>query len=128
MRILRSISLAFLSLLFVGAGITHFALPSFFTTLMPPWLPHWLHVVAGAFEILLGLLLLHRCARRFAGVVVLLMLTSFLLVHGWHLTGTAQATLGIPAGVAWARFAGQFVLMAWVWWAAVKPTPISEAH
>jgi uncharacterized membrane protein len=62
--------------LYVAAGINHFAIPTFYKKIMPPWLPYHLPLIyiSGAAEIILGLLLLPASTRKLAawGIIVLL--------------------------------------------------------
>lgn len=118
MHILRKASLIILGLIFLLAGIYHFVNPSFYLGIMPPWLPehHVLNLVSGAAEIVLGILLWTRW-RRPASLIIVLMLVLFLMVHVWHLTPPGMAQVHGSKALLWGRFAGQFVLIAWVWWA-----------
>jgi uncharacterized membrane protein len=125
-HVLRNISVFLLAVLFGFAGFLHFKIPGFYERLMPDWLPHWLHTLAGVAEMALALLLILKSTRKWASYMILAMLASFLLVHGWHLTAAGQAATGITPGLAWGRFAGQFVLMVWVWWTGRKPRPTAS--
>jgi uncharacterized membrane protein len=121
MHILRKISLFFLSLLFFAAGIYHFVNPAFYLGIMPPWLPqpHLLNTIAGIAEMGLAILLWTRW-RKAASLLIAMMLVLFFLVHVWHLTPQGMVQVQAPPTLLWVRFAGQFVLITWVWWAGKK--------
>ena len=61
---------------YVMAGVNHFANPNFYKKIMPPWLDwhYTLICISGAFEIILGVLLLPIKTRQFAawGIIALL--------------------------------------------------------
>ncbi len=60
------------------AGINHFINPGFYKKIMPEWLPfHYpLIYISGAAEILLGVLLLPKASRKFAGWGLILLLLA----------------------------------------------------
>lgn len=108
--------------LFIAAGAMHFAVPSVYEKIMPPYLP-WhrtLIYLSGAAEVAGGAGLLVTPTRRWAGygLVALLFAVYPANIHmaseavqqrGW----TAPYTLATLA-----RLPLQFPLMAWAWWAS----------
>jgi uncharacterized membrane protein len=54
---------------FVGAGITHFARPDFFESIVPRWFPNLAlaNQLSGAAEIVCGVGMFYRRTRRIAG-------------------------------------------------------------
>ena len=129
---LRTLTLGALALGFIGAGINHFVHPRPYLTMMPPWVlnPETTNLVAGAAEIAGGVGLLVPQLRRSAGWGLLALLVAVfpanvqVAQHGWP--GTQ-----IPTWALWARLPVQPLLMAVVWWAAVKrresgPAPLTE--
>jgi len=72
----KKISLYVLATFYMLAGVYHFVNPWVYKKIMPPWLPghYQLIYISGAFEILLGALLLPPATRRTAawGIIVLL--------------------------------------------------------
>ncbi|MES1224504.1 MAG: DoxX family protein [Bacteroidota bacterium] len=67
-----------MALFYIGAGSYHFIRPKFYRRIMPPWLI-WhmpLIYISGAFEIILGILLIPEATRNSAawGLVILLIL------------------------------------------------------
>jgi uncharacterized membrane protein len=67
-------------LVFVAAGLLHFAVPGVYERIMPPYLPlhRGLVYVSGAAEVLGGLGLLPARTRRVAGVGLILLLAAVL--------------------------------------------------
>ena len=67
-----------MSLLYIAAGINHFAHPKMYLRIMPPYVPYHsvMVMISGVAEIVLGLLLLFPATRVMAawGIVVMLVL------------------------------------------------------
>ena len=112
---LRLLSRYVLALIFVLAGIWHFAHPATYLVIMPPQLPRPLALVyvSGAFEILGGLGLLLRRTRRWAGWGLLTLLVAVFPANIYM--ALIHEQLGIPGWVAWARLPLQLPLLWWVW-------------
>ena len=68
----------FLSLLFVVAGVMHFAISGRYVGIMPPWIPFQLEMVyvSGIAEILGGFGLLVPALRRAAGIGLIALLIA----------------------------------------------------
>ena len=73
-----------MSFFYIQIGIKHFTDPNWFMQIMPPYLP--LHkelvYISGAFEIILGILLLFKTTRFIAGwglILLLISMTKFIL-------------------------------------------------
>jgi len=64
--------------LYILAGISHFRIPKFFLSIIPPWVPRpeLVNGVVGIVEILLGLGLLFSLTKTYAlyGIIALLIL------------------------------------------------------
>jgi uncharacterized membrane protein len=110
-----------LAVLFVAAGINHFVHPAFYLKMMPPYLPWHLALVylSGAFEFLLGALVLFPRFTRLAGwgLVALLIAVfpaNLYMAQNPHLFPNLS-----PTGL-WIRLPFQLVLIWWAWW-ATKP-------
>ncbi len=109
--------------LFIVAGILHFAKPSVYERIVPPYLP-WpraLVYISGAAEVAGGVGLLLPATRRWAGYGLIALLVAVypanihMAVEAVHHRGwTAPYTLAMLA-----RLPLQFPLMAWVWWCAL---------
>ena len=112
-----------LAIVFVLAGANHFRDPDFYLALMPPYLP-WheaLVQISGVAEILGGIGILVPATRRFAGWGLIALLIAVFPANISMATDHVQ-----PPGVhvtpfeAWLRLPLQAVLMAWVWWVALR--------
>jgi uncharacterized membrane protein len=72
----QKISLCCMAVLYVVAGILHFAATENYLEIMPPWLPYHtaLVYISGICEILFGCMLMPPASRRFAawGIIALL--------------------------------------------------------
>ena len=102
--------------LYVATGLNHFMMPSFYTAIVPYYLPYPLELVyiSGILEIVLGLLLISVSARRIAAWMIILMLIAFMPVHIQMLIDNSQ-TMGISFWVALLRIPIQLVLMYWAY-------------
>ena len=108
--------------LFLGfAGITHFANPSFFNDIVPPWLPpspeFWTYI-SGIAEIVTALLLLRPATRRAGGIAALLLFiavypANLYMVWDWRDRSFGERT------VSWARLPFQFVFI-WLAWMVAR--------
>tara|TARA_B100000768_G_scaffold176980_1_gene190527 strand:+ start:487 stop:825 length:339 start_codon:yes stop_codon:yes gene_type:complete len=72
-----------MSSFYLFTGVAHFTNPQFFLDVMPAFMPsHQLLVdLSGYAEIILALALLTGFLRKIAAYLIILMLTSFFLVH-----------------------------------------------
>ena len=69
---------------YVLGGYNHFYNPSFYIPLIPPYLSTWavvLNLIAGFFEIILGILLIPTQTRKWAGWGIVMMLIAFIPSH-----------------------------------------------
>lgn len=106
-------------LLYFLAGINHFINPQFYLKLIPPYIPfhETMNVISGIAEIVLALLLLHQPARKFASVIIVLMLLAFITVHVYYI----QVNPCTPAScllfwIGWARLLIIHpLLICWAW-------------
>jgi uncharacterized membrane protein len=102
---------------FIFAGFNHFYNPDFYLRIMPPYLP-WpsaLHLTAGFFEVVLGVMLLIQRFQRLAawGLIALLLAVYPANIHmavNWRLYPD------VPMVFHWIRLPLQFVLIALAWW------------
>jgi uncharacterized membrane protein len=129
MSVLKRALLYVLAAFFITAGISHFTATSFFTHIVPPYLPApvILVYVSGACEILLGAAVLMPALRRAAawGLILLLIAVFPANVH-MAINHDAFVQVGFvdppawlppptPLGL-WLRLPVQGVLIAWAWW------------
>ncbi|MDF1839983.1 MAG: hypothetical protein P1U77_01015 [Rubripirellula sp.] len=114
-------SIGLLSLLFIVAGMSHFVSPGVYLKIMPdyfPW-PLALVYVSGFFEVLGGVGLAVPRLRRAAGWGLIALLVAVFPANVGMLINADQFP-AIPVWALVARLPLQGVLIAWVWWAAVK--------
>lgn len=109
---------------YLFAGYNHFASPTFYLPVIPPYLSQWakeINILAGVFEIALALLLIPGRTRLFAAKCIIIMLIAFIPSHiyfiqkGEFIIGSIKMT---PLA-SWIRLLiGQPILILWVWWAS----------
>lgn len=100
--------------IYVFAGIMHFIKPKMYMRIMPQYLPnHKLLVhLSGIAEIALGIGLCFTVTKAVSIYGIIAMLTIFLLVHFYMLSGK-KASAGIPKWILILRIPLQFGLMYW---------------
>ncbi len=107
-----------LGLVFVVAGLLHFAAPGTYERIMPPYLPLHRELVylSGACEVLGGLGLFPKRTRAGAGIGLILLLIAVLPANVQMLLDARDA--GKPVwwiSLLWMRLPLQLVLVAWAW-------------
>ena len=113
--------------LFLGfAGIMHFASPSFFNEIVPPWLPpspaFWTYI-SGIAEIAVAIALIRPSTRR-AGAIAAAWLfiavypANIYMVWDWRNEPASQQF------VSWARLPFQFLFI----WAALRTSKVNNSH
>ena len=105
------------SLLYIAAGLNHFINPDFYLRMMPPYLPWptFLHLTAGALEVLGGALLLFPPLRHWAAWGLVLLLLAVYPAN-LHVAFNHHLYPEIPLLFHWIRLPLQFLLIAWAWW------------
>ena len=112
---------------FLGlAGITHFANPSFFNEIVPPWLPpspaFWTYI-SGIAELAIAIALIRPSTRR-AGAIAAMWLfiavypANIYMVWDWRNEPTSQQF------VSWARLPFQFLFI----WIALRASRVENNH
>ena len=112
---------------FLGlAGITHFANPSFFNDIVPPWLPpspaFWTYI-SGVAELAIAIALIRPSTRR-AGAIAAMWLfiavypANIYMVWDWRNEPTSQQF------VSWARLPFQFLFI----WIALRASRVENNH
>ena len=106
-----------MSLFYVFAGIKHFTNPILYMKIMPPYLP--LHkelvYISGAFEIILGLMLLLG-KTRFVGAWGLILLLIAVFPANIYLAQTNGTALNISPTLAWGRLPFQAIFILIAYW------------
>ncbi|CAB5048974.1 MAG: hypothetical protein F2930_03735 [Actinobacteria bacterium] len=108
--------------LFLGlAGIMHFANPSFFNDIVPPWLPpsreFWTYI-SGIAELATAALLLRPTTRRAGGIAAFLL---FIAVYpaNLYMTWDWRNEAASQQFISWARLPFQF-LFIWAAWSIIQ--------
>jgi uncharacterized membrane protein len=120
---IKKISLVILAVFFLLAGVNHFWHPEDYYALIPPYLPaqQFINMASGAFEILVGILLLFPATRKAGAFGIISLLILFIPAHIYmiQMRGCLSPEICVPEVVAWLRlFPGQFLLIAWARWHA----------
>ena len=116
----KQVFLWVMGLLYVIAGTTHFANTNFYLRIMPDYLPWHLGLVylSGAFEILLGVLVVVPSTTRLAawGLIALLIAVFPANIHmAVHQIPMQEGAAPNPVALL-LRLPFQAVLIAWAWW------------
>jgi len=117
MRKFRIVMKYLLAISFICLGLNHFANPDLYLRIMPPYLP-WpsaLHLIAGLFEFVLGVMLLIPRLQRWAawGLIALLLA---IYPANIHMAVNNHLYPEFPMIYHWIRLPFQFVLIALAWW------------
>ncbi|MBS1120245.1 MAG: hypothetical protein H6Q90_2473 [Deltaproteobacteria bacterium] len=119
-----------LTIIMVGAGVSHFLNPAPFVAMMPEALPahEALVYVSGGFEILGGLGLILPATRRLAawGLIALL-IAVFPANLNMAVNHLPLGTTEVPTWALWARLPLQLVAIAWASW-YTRPTAATNAR
>ena len=123
-KIVKQIFFFFLIIFYLFAGYNHFATPSFYLPIIPPYLAAWakeINIVSGIAEILLALLLIPKTTRPLAVKGIIIMLIAFIPSHVYFIQ-KGSFTLGsitITPVLSYVRLLiGQPILILWVWWSS----------
>lgn len=103
----NKISLYFLSVFFIFAGVNHFVNPDFYYGLIPDFLPYpiFINDASGVLEIVLGLGLLLKNYRKIAALGILVLLVLFIPSHVFfiQLGSCIDGGLCVPEWIGWSR-------------------------
>jgi uncharacterized membrane protein len=108
-----------MSIVMVAVGIVHFAYPAPFVAIVPAWLPNpaLLVAISGIFEILGGVGLQVRSARRLAAWgLVALYIAVFPANLNQAMNHIEFPGSHTPSLLFWARLPLQLVFIAWAYW------------
>ena len=113
----KLITIYLMSLFYILGGIKHFTNVNWYMKIMPPYLPYHKELVylSGAFEIILGIMLLFEKTRFLAGWGLILLLIAVFPanVYAAQTNGTA---MGTSAVIAWGRLPFQGLFIALAYW------------
>jgi uncharacterized membrane protein len=122
-KIIKHILFFLLIIFYLFAGYNHFANPSFYLPIIPPYLAAWakeINILSGIAEIVLALLLIPKATRSIAVKGIIIMLIAFIPAHiyfiqkGDFMLGSFTIT---PILSVVRLFVGQPILILWAWWA-----------
>ncbi len=108
------------------AGITHFANPSFFNDIVPPWLPlsptFWTYI-SGIAELVIAIALIRPSARRIGAIAAMWLFVAvypanLYMVWDWR---NEPASLQF---FSWARLPFQFLFV----WVALRISRVENNH
>jgi uncharacterized membrane protein len=123
-KIVKQILFFFLILFYLFAGYNHFANPSFYLPIIPPYLATWakeINIVSGIAEIILALLLIPKSTRALAVKGIIIMLIAFIPSHVYFIQkgSFALGSITITPALSYIRLLiGQPILILWVWWSS----------
>ena len=125
-KIVKQILFFFLIFFYLFAGYNHFATPSFYLPIIPPYLVTWakeINILSGIAEIILALLLIPTTTRALAVKGIIIMLIAFIPAHIYFIQ-KGYFTLGsfrITPLLSFVRLlVGQPLLILWAWWSSKK--------
>jgi len=106
-----------MAVMYIFAGMMHFIKPKAYLRIMPVYMPKPKSLVfwSGVAEIVLGIGLCFSLTKDFAIWCIIAMLTLFLTVHFYMLSGE-RASAGVPKWILILRIPLQFGLMYWAYW------------
>ena len=106
-----------MSLFYIFGGIKHFTNVGWYMKIMPPYIPYHKELVylSGAFEIILGIMLLFEQTRFLSGWGLILLLIAVFPAN-IYLAQTNGASMNISPALAWGRLPFQAVFIALAYW------------
>jgi len=126
MRKFKLVMKYLLAVLFIAAGLNHFVHPAFYLKIIPPYLP-WhaaLNYLSGAFEVLLGVLVLVPRYSRLAGWGLIALLIAVFPAN-IYMAQNPHLFPDISPTALLIRLPLQLVPILWAWW-VTKPDPNSS--
>jgi len=126
---MRRLSIWILCVLFVAAGVNHFMSPNVYLKIMPDYLPWPLALVyaSGFFEVVGGIGVAVRQLRPAAGWGLIALLVAVFPANV-NMVVNADRFPDLPYWALLARLPLQGLLIAWVWWAAVREVGPSKSY
>ena len=113
----KLITIYLMSLFYILGGIKHFTNVDWYMKIMPPYLSYHKELVylSGAFEIILGIMLVFEKTRFLAGWGLILLLIAVFPAN-IYLAQTNGAAMNISPALAWGRLPFQAVFIALAYW------------
>jgi len=112
------------ALFFVGAGVLHFVLLDFFSSIVPPYFsnPQALVKISGVFEVLGGLGVLIPKTRQWAGWGLIALCVAVLPAN-IHMAMNPDQFASIPVAALYLRLPLQALVIWFIWNAACRRRP-----
>ena len=113
----KQITIYLMSLFYIFGGIKHFTNVGWYMKIMAPYIPYHKELVylSGAFEIILGIMLLFEQTRFLSGWGLILLLIAVFPAN-IYLAQTNGASMNISPALAWGRLPFQAVFIALAYW------------
>ena len=113
----KLITIYLMSLFYILIGIKHFINVDWYMKIMPPYLSYHKELVylSGAFEIILGIMLVFEKTRFLAGWGLIFLLIAVFPAN-IYLAQTNGAAMNISPALAWGRLPFQAVFIALAYW------------
>jgi uncharacterized membrane protein len=134
---LKKALLIIMILFYIFAGYNHFANPSFYYPIIPPYLSAWsrsVNTLSGIIEIVLALMLIPNGTRKAAAWGIFIMLIAFIPSHIYFIQkGRFQlGSFEVTPFIAWFRLLVIHpVLLYWAWYISkaddIKLVPEEES-
>ena len=119
----KKISLYVMATFYFFAGVNHFIKPELYKKMIPAYLDFHslLNYVSGFLEIIGAVLLVIPQTRKFAGMLLIVLLVAFIPVHIYMLqTGWCPQDKCLPGWVLWIRLLLLQPLLIWWAWSVRK--------
>ena len=119
LKYIKILTIFIMSIFYVRIGVLHFTNPQYFLNIMPPYLPFHLELVylSGFLEIFLGVLLLIKKYRFYAGWGIILLLIAVFPANIYLAQSIeAQTLLGITQKTAILRLPFQIPMLLLAYW------------
>ena len=113
----KQITIYLMSLFYIFGGIKHFTNVGWYMKIMPPYISYHKELVylSGAFEIILGIMLLFEQTRFLSGWGLILLLIAVFPAN-IYLAQTNGAAMNISLAFAWGRLPLQAVFIGLAYW------------
>ena len=113
----KQITIYLMSVFYIFGGIKHFTNVGWYMKIMPPYISYQKELVylSGAFEIILGIMLLFEQTRFLSGWGLILLLIAVFPAN-IYLAQTNGTAMNISPALAWGRLPFQAVFIAIAYW------------
>ena len=113
----KIVTIYIMSIFYIQIGIKHFTNVEWFIKIMPPYLPYHKELVylSGAFEIILGLMIIFEKTRSLGSWGLILLLIAVFPAN-IYLAQTNGAAMNTSAAIAWGRLPFQAIFIALAYW------------